>query len=1112
MAVSTVATKILYNGDGATVAFDIPQPFAAAADIEIWHRPTANDNAVKLALNTDYAVTGGGGAPYKVDFTGLMGAPAAGAVIAIARREDALQTTPFRDQTKFPAAATAAMGDALARAIQDVADQLNLTFQLPPTEAGPLTLPPPGVRDGNILVFENGGIALVSRVNVDTVAANMQAILDLSQPSVIAGIQSLSPADVVAGVAALKDLGAELSRLGAVSVVSAMVNIDAAGVSKFTDLHAELSKLVAVHGSLAQIVEVQGSLTLVNTVGADLALGGASLIAQAPGAAVAALAARDASIAARDLAEAWAAQPVDEDVAGASPGDRSALHQATRAGNSALEALTAEIASKTYQLGAKANVSAAATDVAAVAGRSIFYDLSDNKTKLLTSISPAAADPLGNVTSAQLAQLENSNLDTLAALIARTDADLIAGSTVSIKYGSAFGGYGDADFYVLSGSAASNGLTADGVVVLQNTEGGRTLVRKRWKDEGKIDLLWYTPAMDGASVSSTALTNFFTRVNALAAAQGRIHGIIPDIGAPFLSAVTQVIGSGVRLTGGGVLKAHSTLAMPAALLQTASLAGTTNVYEQSDIVLEDIIFDGGNNAFTYANRRALVRMFSVDGLDVRRCKFTDHDYILLSIGGCRAPTIEDSVFEGWGFPTQQNDGGSALWTAENPDVTDATETTQLNVSDNIFKNGEWSAMQILNSGGEVAYNRIYNVKEAGVYAQDDGTSNSERLTIARNRIDGVTLKDVQAAGLELSSAGMLVEGNWILNCVGPGIDLTGNSKDVLVKNNTLAGNAAGNATLDTTFGSSNYGELTIRLNPTGPVIPENVIIEDNNIGLQNISATADYAISIMRAPASGSDAIDGLKVRDNDCQDGYTVGAVFVASGILGTGSQVIGNEGDISRSAEVMKDQLVVRPDSNLEAVVSIDQAGAQNAVLELLTATVKRYRLFINSSGRLFERLFDGSGSILSGLTYREVDQTTGQTNWRFGHVFEKVVTFQDQVNANDVIVAGGLYRWEGSINDDAFASIPWAGGVNFSGKVLVITQDNTRRSTEFLIHGAGPTITDLSTAGITLLTSATDLTGTAGVDGAITVSLNAAKDAIHIENRLGGVRTFNISVLGS
>lgn len=74
---------------------------------------------------------------------------------------------------------------------------------------------------------------------------------------------------------------------------------------------------------------------------------------------------RDAAVAARDQAAAWAETPAGIDVPGAAAGSRSALHYATAAGESASAADASADAAADFAAGASSSAAAAAATVAA---------------------------------------------------------------------------------------------------------------------------------------------------------------------------------------------------------------------------------------------------------------------------------------------------------------------------------------------------------------------------------------------------------------------------------------------------------------------------------------------------------------------------------------------------------------------------------------------------------------------------------------------------------------------------------------------------------------------------------------------------------------------------
>lgn len=379
--------------------------------------------------------------------------------------------------------------------------------------------------------------------------------------------------------------------------------------------------------------------------------------------------------------------------------------------------------------------------------------------------------------------------DDLTALAAFTADDLPLGRFAGLHYGEAFGGYGDGDFVILSGNAAANGLTADGVAVVQNSAGDRTLVRKRFYDEGKLDCLWWSPERDGTSDSGTALAAAFTASRTHAPATGWLSLLIPAIGVPLVSGTELLLGSNVKLTGGGILKAHSTLPQNDNLVNMFDWTDGLGNYANDEIILDDVHFDGASRSFVAADRQSLVRLFSIRDLTVRNCSFQGQESHLLAPCGNKRTKILGCEFKNWGFdePADGIDAGSAIAAFANP--ADGTINSELIINANTIHDGKWNAIQCFSDYYEITSNVLKDVQECGIFIKDLSATSAGNYArygvVAQNIISGVTAAYIDASAIVLGAVKCICKGNVIENCDANGISVVSMAADVEVSHNII---------------------------------------------------------------------------------------------------------------------------------------------------------------------------------------------------------------------------------------------------------------------------------------------------------------------------------------
>lgn len=163
MSLSTTASRISYNGDGASVTFAFPYYFIAASDLKVLV------GGVQMALTTDYTVSGAG-----VSTGGsitLNVAPAVGTNnIVIYRDPDQLQASQFPSNDPFPSKTTEAALDKLTMLVQRCRDLLNRSFTLPDSDASGASTTIPTPAPSKLIGWNSSGNALT---NYDTTNASL---------------------------------------------------------------------------------------------------------------------------------------------------------------------------------------------------------------------------------------------------------------------------------------------------------------------------------------------------------------------------------------------------------------------------------------------------------------------------------------------------------------------------------------------------------------------------------------------------------------------------------------------------------------------------------------------------------------------------------------------------------------------------------------------------------------------------------------------------------------------------------------------------------------------------------------------------------------------------
>ena len=144
MAISSVTSKVVYVGDGATLIFPYPFKIFAEADLTVSDYKTATGSASVLVLNSDYLVSGvgldaGGNVTLSGSYTNLP----TGSQLVIQRVMDVTQEVDYVENDPFPAQTHENALDKLTMIDQQLQEQLDRAMVQVITKTTPITFPLP---------------------------------------------------------------------------------------------------------------------------------------------------------------------------------------------------------------------------------------------------------------------------------------------------------------------------------------------------------------------------------------------------------------------------------------------------------------------------------------------------------------------------------------------------------------------------------------------------------------------------------------------------------------------------------------------------------------------------------------------------------------------------------------------------------------------------------------------------------------------------------------------------------------------------------------------------------------------------------------------------------
>jgi hypothetical protein len=215
MTISTTASRISYNGNGATTAFSFPYRFLTNADLTVI-KVAADGTETTLVLNTNYTVTGadddaGGTVTLSV-------APLSGQRLVIYRAVSITQEVDYITGDPFPAETHERALDRLTMVAQQQQDAIDRSAKLSET----------------------------STADADTLIANINSLAAIE--------------DDVSAVAAIDD------DVSDVAAIDANVTTVAGIAANVTTVAGIAANVTTVAGIAANVTSVAGNATNINTV------------------------------------------------------------------------------------------------------------------------------------------------------------------------------------------------------------------------------------------------------------------------------------------------------------------------------------------------------------------------------------------------------------------------------------------------------------------------------------------------------------------------------------------------------------------------------------------------------------------------------------------------------------------------------------------------------------------------------------------------------------------------------------------------------------------------------------------------------------------------------
>lgn len=155
MTVQTSTNVASFNGNGVTQIFPIAFKFNNDTDLVVLLVDDTAGTSVRLALNSDYTVSGEG--DEQGGLINVVTAPKTGNRLLVSRIVDILQLLDLRNQGKFFAEAHEDAFDLLTMIAQQHQSEIGLSLRVAETDPAPGRIPPVAQRANMLMAFDSNG-------------------------------------------------------------------------------------------------------------------------------------------------------------------------------------------------------------------------------------------------------------------------------------------------------------------------------------------------------------------------------------------------------------------------------------------------------------------------------------------------------------------------------------------------------------------------------------------------------------------------------------------------------------------------------------------------------------------------------------------------------------------------------------------------------------------------------------------------------------------------------------------------------------------------------------------------------------------------------------------
>lgn len=295
-----------------------------------------------------------------------------------------------------------------------------------------------------------------------------------------------------------------------------------------------------------------------------------------------------------------------------------------------------------------------------------------------------------------------------------------------------------------------------------------------------------------AAAASAALAASYALVDVRAL--GAVGDGVADDTAAFNSAPSGVmhIPAGTYRLAGWVPKSNTTYLLSSGATLTQANNGASIVALANGA--KNITFMGGTFRGLATSSAGAISIFDTQGaayrndLRVDSCTFDNFGGSALVLGGAKGWSVSGCIFRKTAQLNIPSGGTSypAIWCSDSQAPSSYDQSSDGLIEGCVFEDMYWSGVYALGLRISIRNSQFRNTRESAIFISHF----AERISVTGCSIDGTTMHNISASGVEVGGDHVVVSGNRITNCGASGVSIQ-DARFFNVTSNLLASNQTG---------------------------------------------------------------------------------------------------------------------------------------------------------------------------------------------------------------------------------------------------------------------------------------------------------------------------------